>query len=62
MPDLSRPKYVDGKLYCWDRNRKEIVEIQIIPVDLAGCDKQIIAAFVEDGSSLGENADDYTRR
>jgi hypothetical protein len=57
MPDLSKPKYVGGKLYCWDRNRKEIVEIQIIPVDLADCGKQIVAAFVEDGSSLGEDGD-----
>jgi hypothetical protein len=55
MPDLSRPKYINGKLYCWDRAGKEIVEIRIIPVDFTGSDRQILAAFVEDGSSLGED-------
>jgi hypothetical protein len=55
VPDLSKPRCVGGKLYCWDRNRKEIVEIQTVPVDIAGCDKQIIAAFAEDGNSLGED-------
>jgi hypothetical protein len=62
MPDLSCPKYIGGKLYCWDRSNKEIVEIQIAPVNLARCDKQIIAAFVDDGSRLGEDGDGFTRR
>jgi hypothetical protein len=62
MPDLSAPRMVDGKLYCWDRAAKEIVEIKLTPVDLAGCGKRVLAAFVEDGSSLGEDDDAYTRR
>jgi hypothetical protein len=62
MPDLSRPRQINGKLYCWDRAHKELVEIVLIPVDLAGCDRQIIAAFVEDGSDLGEDSDAYIRR
>jgi hypothetical protein len=62
MPDLSRPRCIDGKLYCWDRGSKEIVEVQITPVNLSRCDKQVIAAFIEDGSSLGEDDDAYTRR
>jgi hypothetical protein len=52
VPDLSRPRYVDGRLYCWDRANKEIVEIQIVPVDFTGCDRRVLAAFVEDGGSL----------
>jgi hypothetical protein len=62
MPDLSRPRQIGGKLYCWDRASKEIVEIKITAVDLARCGKQVLAAFVEDDSSLGEDDDAYTRR
>jgi hypothetical protein len=62
VPDLSIPKMVDGKLYCWDRANKEIVEINMTPVNLAHCSKRIIAAFVDDGSSLGDDAGTYIGR
>lgn len=61
MPDLSRPRQVNGRLYCWDRACKEIVEVMLVPVDMADCDKRVIAAFVEDGSHLGEDDDAYIR-
>jgi hypothetical protein len=51
MPDLTKLRKVNGRLYCWDRAGREIVELKISSVDLSCCGKDVIAAFVEDGGT-----------
>ena len=47
MPDLSECKYIDGNLYCWDKEKKDFVLVELKPIKSAAVYKNVVAAFME---------------
>ena len=46
MPDLSKCQYVDGNLYCWDKEKKDFVQVEIKPIPSPAVYKNVVAAFM----------------
>ena len=52
MPDLSNCKYVDGKLYCWDKTKNDFIQIELKPIASQAVYKNVVAAFMADNSNV----------
>jgi len=48
MPDLSRCRQIDGKLYCWDKSKRELVEIREYPVNSVEVLKEYFRTILEE--------------
>ena len=48
MPDLTKCKYVDGRLCCWDKKREQYIEVVFVPITSASFYKEVVATFNED--------------
>ena len=48
MQDLSKCKYIDGNLYCWDRDQKDFVLADTKDIASQAVYKNIVAAFMEE--------------
>lgn len=51
MPNLSRCKQKDGKLYCWDHEIKAIVGVILTPLKLSEVPSSIIEDFIDDSTT-----------
>jgi len=56
MPNLSRCKQKDEKLYCWDNQEKRFVEVKLTPLDTHDVPAEVIEEMLEEliGSCGGE--------
>jgi hypothetical protein len=52
MPDLSECKYVDGNLYCWDKEKKDFIQVECKSIASQAVYKKVVAAFMEDRTSM----------
>jgi len=51
MPDfknLERCRFVDGNLYCWDKNRDDFVQVELKLIINPVVYKKVVAAFMEE--------------
>ena len=48
MPDLTKCKWVNKKLCCWDKESKRYVIVNIKPITDLEFLQEIVAAFAED--------------
>ena len=49
MPDLCRFKHVHGKLYCWDKEKKQYFNVNLTPVTDKAEFNDVISAYMEEG-------------
>ena len=49
MPNLSKCKQKDGKLYCWDSESGQLVIVEIKPISISQAPEEIILDFIKDG-------------
>ena len=48
MPDITRHKYVNGKLCCWNTEIKQFVEVRKHPIEDFDFYKEVVASFMGD--------------
>jgi hypothetical protein len=55
VPDLSKCVKNKDRIYCWDNELGEIVELKVIPVPIAECPKEVIASMIRnEGGRLSD--------
>ena len=54
MPDLGKCQFVDGNLYCWDKDKKDFVMVELKPIASPAVYRNVVAAFMEEKEG-GEN-------
>jgi hypothetical protein len=49
MPDLRKCVKDKDRIYCWDDELGEVVEIKVIPVPITECPKEVLVRMIRDG-------------
>jgi hypothetical protein len=52
MPDLSNCKQIKGKLYCWDKQLNDFVEVRLLPVKSLDVYKALLLARLQEDNNL----------
>ena len=48
MPELGKGKYINGKMYCWDFDKKQFVQVRLKYLENSQVPPDVIAAFMND--------------
>jgi hypothetical protein len=46
MPDLTNWVRCDGKIYCWDKTEKKVVEAKLTELRLEDIPREVLAAML----------------
>lgn len=57
MPDLTKWVRCDGKIYCWDKAAKKVVDVRITDIPFDQVPKDVFAAMINNTAADWEKSE-----
>jgi hypothetical protein len=57
MPELTKWTRFDGRIYCWDKTARKVVELKITDIPLDQVPNDVLVAMIEEETKEEKGAD-----